>query len=149
MAEGNGKSGLTYVLRDMSEAQDAMQKATRRLESAPFPDFTLCQAGGEEFHRAMADTSHAQSAGIAALLQWQTIQVSREIERSQSTRSRSDDQPEIKTKWGSIKTRDSLYPLAVIVLGVTIIVLVMKGYISPASASAASAAPLVSSKGIP
>lgn len=127
MTDGNGKSGLAYVLRDMEAAQTRMDGATLRLQAARMPDFTACPAGGEEYHAAMADASHAQSEGIGALLQWQAIQVRREMERANGQRhDRAGDQPEIRTKWFSARGAAAMWP-AVVFAVVVVIVLILKG----------------------
>jgi hypothetical protein len=129
MSEGNGKAGLSYVLKDMSDAQKGMERAQDRLAKCTLPDFKACPAGGEEFHAAMAGMSHAQNDGILALLQWQTVQVKREMERAQGLRHdrREDDhdepQPEIKTKWVTARGVAAMLPATI--LGVLIIIVIL------------------------
>ena len=128
MSEGNGKAGLTYVLKDMKDAAENMEDASARLKACKLPDFKACPAGGEEFHAAMAEMSHAQTDGISALLQWQTIQVNREMERATGARkdraSDHDDEPEIKTKWFTARGVAAMWPAGIAAIALVVYVIV-------------------------
>jgi hypothetical protein len=129
MVDGNGRAGLTYVLKDMNDAAENMEDASARLKACKLPDFKACPAGGEEFHAAMAEMSHAQTDGISALLQWQTIQVKKEMERANGQRhdraTDHDDEPEIKTKWFTARGVAAMWPAAIVAIALVIYVIMM------------------------
>ena len=80
-AQQNGKSALEYVHQDMLEAAVSLKDADKALASAAMPNFTVCPASGEAYHKAMATSAHANGQGLSTLLQWASIQVERDIQR--------------------------------------------------------------------
>lgn len=121
MTNGNGKSALDYVRKDMTDAQAAMTTASTRLKACKLPDFKNCPAGGEEFHVAMAEMSHAQTDGIQALLQWQIVQVKREEEKAAQNDRRldeSEEPTEFKTKWFTARGVAAMWPVGVLAIAV-------------------------------
>lgn len=124
MVDGNGKAGLSYVLQDMSDAQANMDRAKLRLRNSTLPNFKECPAGGEEFHASMADMSNAQTAGIQALLKWQTIHVKREMAKSEPPDDPHPDQPEFKTKYFSARGVAAMWPVGLLAIAVIVYVVV-------------------------
>jgi hypothetical protein len=126
MSEGNGKAGLSYVLKDMTDAAKKMESAQERLHATRMPDFTVCPASGEAYHLAMADMATAQNEGIGAVLQWQQIQVKREMERERKADKTDEQQPEIQTRWFKARGNSAMWPVAVIAVAALLIVWLMK-----------------------
>lgn len=117
------KTGLAYVLQDMTDAQADMTRASVRLQACTLPNFKECPAGGEEFHAAMAEMSHAQTDGIQALLQWQTMLVKREM--AKGTRDETQADPvSFKTKYFSATGVAAMGPVALLAIAVIAYVIV-------------------------
>lgn len=128
MSGGNGATGLAYVHGVMARAQVRISESSKRLAKASMPNYAVCPAGGEEYHEAMAESMHANNDGIGAMLEWNRLQVEREMERVNGQRhDRASDQPEIQTKWFRARGAAAMWPVVLMVIVVVVVMVLTKG----------------------
>lgn len=126
MSDDTGRTGLAYVHGVMSRAQNRISASSKRLTNATMPDYESCPAGGQEFHEAMAESSHATNEGIGALLEWNRLQVEEKMVRDQRNKpqQQGSDVPTFKTKWFTASGSGAMWPVALTVVAILVYVLV-------------------------